>query len=319
MKKLGLALAYLWVLIPIPITQEVQQPMHNRFGYDASAQLEVVEIGVTERKGTKIHDLTFVSPKGGKVPAYLVVPPGKGPFAAILFGHWAMPESPMRNRSEFLDEAVALARAGAVSLLIDAPFARSGVTEDPDPLSQHNADLMLQQVVDLRRGVDLLVRRSEVDPKRVAYVGHSYNAATGAVLAGVEKRLKAFVLMAGALSYAEILRSNELAVVQWRQAMGEKRLEAYLATYGWLDPGSYLGHAAPSALLLQFARNDGILSEALERRFFDLASAPKELKFYDAGHALNAEARRDRFDWLRSQIGLGPIDGSVLDSVQEIK
>ncbi len=42
------------------------------------------------------------------MPAYLVVPAGKGPFAAILFGHWAMDGSPTRNRTEFLEEAVAL-------------------------------------------------------------------------------------------------------------------------------------------------------------------------------------------------------------------
>jgi hypothetical protein len=37
---------------------------------------------------------------GGRVPAYLVVPVGRGPFAALLFGHWMMEGSPLKNRRE---------------------------------------------------------------------------------------------------------------------------------------------------------------------------------------------------------------------------
>src|SRR2546427_3896555 len=50
--------------------------------------------------------------------------------------------------------------------------------------------------------------RADVDPKRLAYVGHSYNAATGAFLAGIDKRFKAFVLMAGKLSDEVGIRSK---------------------------------------------------------------------------------------------------------------
>jgi hypothetical protein len=50
------------------------------------------------------------------------VPNQKGKFAAILWGHWMMPKSPTANRSEFLNEAVAIAPAGVVSLLIVRPM-----------------------------------------------------------------------------------------------------------------------------------------------------------------------------------------------------
>jgi hypothetical protein len=57
-----------------------------------------------------LHDITYTSPKGGPVGAYLVVPKGKGPFAAILFGHWGN-----GTRAEFIPEAKIYAKAGAVS------------------------------------------------------------------------------------------------------------------------------------------------------------------------------------------------------------
>jgi hypothetical protein len=53
------------------------------------------------------------------VPAYLVVPDGKGPFAAVIWGHWYWSNSEFRNRREFLEEAVVVAHSGVVSLLID--------------------------------------------------------------------------------------------------------------------------------------------------------------------------------------------------------
>jgi hypothetical protein len=50
------------------------------------------------------------------VPAYVVEPIGPGPHAGIIFGHWGE-----GVRTEFLDEAMFYAKAGAVSVLIDYP------------------------------------------------------------------------------------------------------------------------------------------------------------------------------------------------------
>jgi hypothetical protein len=96
----------------------------RRFDYDRGAPLDVREIGVEQRGDIAIHDVSYTSPKGGRVPAYLVVPKGRGPFAAVIWGHWYWENSPMRNRKEFLDEAVAFATCGVVSLLTDGPVAR---------------------------------------------------------------------------------------------------------------------------------------------------------------------------------------------------
>ena len=84
----------------------------RHFDYDQEAPLDLLESGIEDRDGVQIHDISYASPKGGRVPAYLVVPAVKGSHAGILFGHWAKDGSPVRNRKEFLDEAIALARAG---------------------------------------------------------------------------------------------------------------------------------------------------------------------------------------------------------------
>ena len=77
-----------------------------------------------------------------------------------------------------------------VSLVIGAPFTRPenrGQKVSPwEPVSSRKEQV--QGIVDVRRGFDLLISRPEVDPKRLAYVGHSHGATIGGTLAAVERR-----------------------------------------------------------------------------------------------------------------------------------
>jgi dienelactone hydrolase len=106
-----------------------------------------------------------------------------------------MPKSPTASKTEFLTEAIALAPTGVVSILIDTPYVRPGFKKDPDPFSSQDPDVVAQQVIDLRRALDLLLSRDDVDPKRIAYVGHSFDANCAAILDAVDKRFAAFVFM----------------------------------------------------------------------------------------------------------------------------
>jgi hypothetical protein len=96
--------------------QSVDAALLRHFDYDQKAPLDAQEVGVEERGDVAIiHDISYASPKGGRVPAYLGVAKGKGLFAAVIWGHWYQDGSPFLNRKEFLDEAVALAASGEKS------------------------------------------------------------------------------------------------------------------------------------------------------------------------------------------------------------
>ena len=283
--------------------------LRQMFDYDRSLPLDVKEIGGEDRNGVRIHDISYQSPKGGRVTAYLIVPSGqRRKLAGVVFMH-----SRPGSRKNFLDEALSLAKVGAVSLLIDAPFSRAGESKrefDPTVTKpEADRDIYIQTVVDLRRGVDLLISRSDVDPKRIGFVGHSYGAHTGAVLAGVEKRIRAYVIMAGAPSLTEFLRTSMLpAIVKTRDSLTKEQQEMYFDTLADVDPINYIGHAAPAALFLQFGKTDGYPTEEKAKFYSEKASEPKLVKFYDAGHALNDEAKHDRAAWLREQIGIGKLN-----------
>src|SRR5512146_2359720 len=95
--------AALWAQSPTP-----PQSAGQIFAYNAKAPLDFQEKSVEQVHGVKVLDVSYVSPKGGRVPAFLIVPPGSGPFAGLVFVHWGQ-----GDRSEFLAEAVMLAHAGA--------------------------------------------------------------------------------------------------------------------------------------------------------------------------------------------------------------
>jgi cephalosporin-C deacetylase-like acetyl esterase len=292
----------------------------KHFDYDANVSLDIKEISVQDRAGVEVHDITYASPKGGVVPAYLVVPNGKGKFAAILWGHWMMPKSPTANRGEFLDEAVALASVGVVSLLIDAPYVRPGFKPDPNPLSSQDSEVTAQQVIDLRHGLDLLLSRKDVDAKRVAYVGHSFDAQCGSILDAVDKRLVAFVFMGDPVSVREmVLSSDRPDIVAFRKSVPMDKLKEYVDANSWTDPGTYATHLGPAPAFFQYATHDEFAPPPAAKRYFESSSGPKEIKFYDSAHALNAQARRDRYAFLRKHLALPALPAGTLKTVPQTK
>lgn len=313
--KLSLGIAFLVLCNSALVAQDAELVRH--FDYDAKTPLELKVLGTEKRGEATVYDITYASPKGGVVPAYLVVPAkGKGPFAAVIWGHWYWTNSEMRNRKQFLDEAVALAPTGVVSLLTDGPVARPGYVADNDLLSEKRNAEKVQQVIDMRRGVDLLLTRKDVDPKRIAFVGHSYNATIGATLSGVDRRFKAFVLMAGSISDEVNIKMG--VYEQFRQQVGPEKFDAYMASHAYLDEGKFVSHAAPATVFLQYATQEPSLTPAVAREFEKIVSEPKRLKIYEAPHALNAEARRDRIAFLSEQLKLKPLPTKVIDAIPDL-
>lgn len=286
------------------------------FEYDRAAPLDLQEHGVERRDGVAVHDVSYASPKGGRVPAYLVVPNGKGPFAAVVWGHWYQDGSAFANRKEFLEEAAVLAGAGVVSLLPDGPIARPGYAAPREALDDKVALDMVQEVVDMRRGADLLLARADVDARRLAYVGHSYHAVVGAFLAGLDKRFKAFVLMAGPLS-DEVDRQTP-AYQEFRRQVGPEKFDVFVEKYSWLDQGRYVSRAAPSFVFMQYATREKSMTPDLARQYAERVSEPKRFQLYDAEHALNAEARRDRLVFLAEQLGLKALPADRVAAIPDL-
>jgi len=300
-KKMNNIVPILWLLfvwcVPVVMAQTEQTRL---FEYDAGETLDIRENAVENRPGVKIYDISYASPKGGRVTAYLVVPAEKGKFGGAIFLHGSG-----ANRGQFLPEALRLAPRGIVSLIIDAPSARPEPwRKSPYTYLEADRDIRVQSVIDLRRAVDLLTARRDVDAKRIAFVGYSLGATVGGVLAGVEKRIKAYVLMTAAGSQIEFWREpNNPVVEDFKKRLTPERFELYVKSLEPVEQINYINQAAPAKLFFQFAKEDEIIPVESAKKFYEAASKPKTVKWYKTKHSLNAQATTDRMNWVIEQVG----------------
>ena len=163
--------------------------------------------------------------------------------------------------------------------------------------------LEIRDVIAVRRAVDLLRRRADVDPARIGFVGWSAGARTGAILAGVERRLRAIVLMSAGAAPVSVYSARAPAALRptVRRALSR------------VDPLRYIRHAKGSALLLQDGRRDAVVPRAALAALARAAPRGTAIRWYDAGHALDVKAYREQLAWLTRKLGIGgpPVKGAL--------
>jgi dienelactone hydrolase len=283
--------------------------------YDAALPLDLREEDEPrDEDGATVHDVSWLSPFGGRVSAWLVVPDGEGPFAGLVYLHGSE-----TWRDDFLDEALAMAHGGAVSLVLDAPFARTGddrraallAFEDPEA----ERAMTVQAVVDVRRAYDVLAARDDVDPERLGFVGHSWGASLGVILAAVDPRPSTLVLITGRPSWTGFLSaSDEEWVARERERAGAEVWDRYLRLMAPLDAMAEIGNVDASRLYLQYGTADAVVPTEVSAELIEAASGARS-DLYDAGHALDDAATADRVAWLVDRLGLEPIPPAILDEV----
>jgi dienelactone hydrolase len=266
---------------------EPKQP--SVFDYDASAPLRFVDRRVLnpgKQYPIKIHDISYAGRKGRQVNAFLVVPPGKGPFGAVVWMHGSG-----SSRVQFLVEAAKLAKRGAIGLLVDAPWVRSQVPYTGS-VAVAVRDEYVGNIVDIRRGLDLLAQRDDVDMDKVGFLGHSYGGQIGGILAGVEPRFRVLDIAAAAGHPSSSL-ADQLGI----GTRGRKILSA-------IDPVNYVSHASPRELFIQAGRGDLAVSPPQLKALINAASEPKTVRWYPTGHALSAAAFTEGENWLAQELQL---------------
>src|SRR5579859_1789738 len=292
----------------------------HRFDYDSHSGLDVRNVNIEKRGDVMLIEINYSGASDDRVPAYLVLPHGGGDHPAIIWGHWLKKGSPLANKDEFLEEALVLARAGVVSVLVDAPQAR----HDFPPLAsdllegvKQQSEAAEHQVIDLRRAVDLLLVRKDVDRRRIAYVGHSWDAHIGAILAGVETRICCYVLMASGYSDEEdVFRSPDDPT---RKQLGDDAVRQYFRDYAFDDPAHFLGHTDQESIFLQFGMYDYVKRDRAQHYLSLFNSRDKQMQFYESGHELDGAARLDRVRWLQKHLGFKKVDEKELQAIPQLK
>lgn len=249
------------------------------------------------KDGLSLVPLDFDSPKGGdgaRATAFLVIPHGGRSPAVII----APDLTVSRDDPDVRDEAFAFARAGIAALIVEAPPAR------PKPHTRawgarRDRVVLIQAVTDLRRAVDFLQSRIDIETKRIAFVGHGFGARAGANLCAVDKRVRACAL-AGlhprpgrAWAYSTLTPYKEM-----RGDATPERRRVYARAFQPLEPQLYVGQIR--RLYLQFAKGDPLIPESLANVTIARAGRRAKVSWYPGAADLPtlAQARNDRLAWV---------------------
>jgi dienelactone hydrolase len=261
------------------------------YDYNQSAPLDVKATKTELREGIEVRDITFANTSGGRTAAYLVVPSKKGSHPAALMVHWYAPEEQDSNRTQYLGQAIELAKLGVISLLPETMWSepkwfRTRKRDD-------DFDASIRSVKELRRGLDLLMAQPDVDKKRVGFVGHDFGAMYGVILITADKRPTLYALQAF---------TNEMS--HWYlygPKMPEPDRTQFIQKLKPLDATEHLSHASPAPVLLQFGTTDIHVSQPRAQASNNATSEPKKVIWYEAGHGLNEQAVKDRMAWIKEQ------------------
>lgn len=291
--------ALILFLMSLNFAADAQQP--ELFDYDRNVKIEYEEKSAAENKNVRRREIIYASPKGGMVTATLIEPrkPNSEKIAAIIYLHGAG-----ADRTQFAPEAAELVKTGKfAALLIDLPSARPAPWKKSEYDSlEADREMRIQTVIDTRRAIDLLETMPQIDKSRIALVGYSYGAATGGILAGIEKRFRAFVLMASGGSQIAIWNDEKNPeAINLKKILKEERFKKFVETLKPVEQIDYIKNGS-APLLFQFATRDEYTSQDSMKKFYAAANEPKTIEWYDATHQLNAQATAARLEWLKKML-----------------
>ena len=252
--------------------------------YDQRQPLELEQPSETRDGDLVVRDLSYVSDTD-RVDGYLVFPAARGddlPGVLLLHGSGG-------DREQMLASAKLLAAQGMVALTISAPSQQK---TQPAGLSAADGirwqrDETVGDILAARRALDVLEADDRVDDDRLGLVGFSMGGRQATLVAGVDDRVRATILIsAGASPVSEYVNA---APAELRDDVEDVLPE--------IDPLSYVGDIA-GALLIQIGRDDSVVPQDALENVVEAAPEGTRVERYQADHGLDATAERARVDWL---------------------
>jgi dienelactone hydrolase len=250
------------------------------FEYDRQMPLNVVTSPPKEAAKSVEERIEFDSPLGGRVAGLLIRPSNVQRPAVILALHGLGGDKSFARLVALL-----LVERGYAVLGLDA--ALHGDRKAPGK-SMFGPDLpatrqaMIQTVVDYRRAMDYLATRQDVRGDAFGLCGASMGAILGTIVAAVEQRVAAALLVVGGGDWAKIAASSQHPVAA---AVRELLKQPGIVTeIGKIDPATYAPYISPRPAWFMNGRQDEIIPAEAAKALQDAAGEPKRIIWYDGGH-----------------------------------
>ena len=257
------------------------------YEYDRSMPLNVSEEVYIEGSNYIIYKVYFDSANGERVPALLSIPKGEGKFPCIIFLHGYG-----GSKEDVLSFAGLAASSGYALIAIDAEYHGERREEGKALYSTDLEDSrrgIIQTIIDLRRAVDYVETRPDIDGKRIGYVGGSMGGILGAIFIGVEPRIKAAALLvAGGNMSLMIMKSEHPCIPPIREYLRKKGIshEDLQKILDPVEPLNFIRNFSPRPVVFHLGRFDRIVPAEAGEQLYKRAGYPKKVYWYDTGHNL---------------------------------
>lgn len=260
------------------------------YAYDRSIPLNPVEELVRNEGVCKIFKVYFNSVNGERVPALISIPSGNGKYPCVVFLHGYG-----GSKEDILSFASLVAAEGYAVISIDAEFHGERSEEGKalySPNLEESRNGIVQTIIDMRRAVDYLETRGEIDVEKIGYVGGSMGGILGAIFIGVEPRIRAAALLvAGGNMSLMIMRSQHPAIPVIRKYLEEQNMtyKELQEKLNPVDPLNFIGKFAPKPVVFHLGKYDRIVPAEAGEQLYRAAGEPKQVYWYDSGHDLPLE------------------------------
>jgi dienelactone hydrolase len=258
------------------------------YDYDPRPLHEVIEAKEIETDWVRERVTFDAAYPGGRVIAYLFLPRGsRPPYQTIVYvpGATATELKSVDDERAFPDFILRSGRALILPVYRGTYERRKESDEKPWAPKKTVAyrDAVIQWVQDLRRSLDYLETREDIDRKRVGYFGHSWGGRFGGLIPAVEPRLGVSVLHVAGL-----------------------RPESSLPE---VDPFNFLSRVKIPTLMLNGRYDPSFGGDTFQAMFQGLGT-PVGLKrqiIYEVGHSVPRDQLiKETVDWYDHHFG--PVD-----------
>lgn len=277
------------------ISAEAYEILEYFYRYEANIPLEARTVEVSKIEDGTRRKIVYRGARGHLVPAYLELPTqGQGPFPIVLLMHgWSGgKENWWQNENYIYGGKMrrALLAAGYAVFAIDAQGHGDRIAEndyqvvnihhEPGEPQRENyftlRDVIVQTVLDTRRGIDYLQTRADVDTKRLGALGYSMGGFEAFALTAMEPRIRVAV--------------GCVVPVAWRP----DRV---------LDPTSYTRGFGKSPFLMLMGKEDGLCNAAQAQELYRLIQSPQtDLQLFDCGHRLPESYVSPALGWFQKHL-----------------
>jgi dienelactone hydrolase len=272
-----------------PVSDEVYNIYLNMYSYDKKDLRSRTESVDESEKDWIKEKVSFDAAYGGeRVPAYLFLPrSGKPPYQTVVYfpGSSAI-NRPSSDKNEFLgmgnfDFIMKSGRALLFPIYKSTYERADGLGSSvPDETNSYK-DHVIQWAKDLRRSIDYLESRNDIDSDKLAYYGFSWGARLGGIMIVVGGRFKTVILY--------------VAGFRFQKQKPE------------VDPFHFVSRVRIPVLMLNGRYDSFFPYQTAQLPMFKLLGTPEEHKrhiIYDTGHNIpRNQLIKESLEWLDKYLG----------------